>query len=80
MDDVAATDEVFAFTRRRTENFFRMEESGGDLGINVGGGIDVDRVGVLESDFDFPPERTIGLVDRGQQTAGAHVTQPKCQN
>jgi len=57
MDDVAAVDEVFTFPRRRAENFFRIEESGGDLGIGAGGG--VDRVGVL--DRDFPCERTMGL-------------------
>ena len=60
MDDVAAIDEVFAFPRRRAENFSRREESGGDLGIDAGGG--VDRVG----DFgrDLPRERTMGLDDR----------------
>ena len=60
MDDVAAIDEVFAFPRRRAENFFRMEESGGGLGSNVGGG--VDGVGVLER--DSPREQTMGLDNR----------------
>ena len=60
MDNVAVIDEVFTFPRRRAENFFRMEESGGGLGIDVGGG--VDGVGVLER--DFPRERTMGLDDR----------------
>ena len=60
MDDVAAINDVFAFPRRRAENFFRMEESGGGLGSDVGGG--VDGVGVLER--DFPCERTMGLNDR----------------
>jgi len=39
MDDVATIDEVFAFPRRRADNFLRMEESGGGLGIGVGGGV-----------------------------------------
>ena len=58
MDDVAAVDEVSAFPwRTSAENFFRMEESGGDSGTDVGGG--VDRVGALGR--DFPRERTMGL-------------------
>jgi len=53
MDGVAAIDEVFTFPRRRAESFIRMEEPGGDLGVNVGG----VRVGVFAR--DFPCERTI---------------------
>ena len=56
MDGVAATEEVPTFPRRRAENFFRMDEAGGDLRIEVGGV--VDRVGVFERDFPF--ERTMG--------------------
>ena len=62
MDDVA-DDEAFAFPRRRAENFFRMEELGGDLGMDAGGG--AVRVGVLER--DLPRERTIGLDKRQQR-------------
>ena len=62
MDDVAV-DEAFVFPRRRAENLFRMEESDGDLGIDVGGG--VVRVGVFER--DLPPERTMGLDKRQQR-------------
>ena len=65
MDDVAV-DEVFAFPRRRVENFFQMEESDGDLRIDVGGG--VARAGVLGR--GFPWERTMGL-DKRQETIDA---------
>jgi len=60
MDDAAAVDEVFTFPRRRAEIFLRMEESGGGLGIDVGGG--VVGVGVLER--DVARERTMGLDDQ----------------
>ena len=56
MDD-AVVDEVFRFPRRRAEIFLRMEESGGGLEIDVGGG--VVRVGVLER--DVPREQSMGL-------------------
>ena len=59
MDDVSV-DDAFAFPRRRAEIFFRMEESGVDLGIDVGGGV-VVRVGVFER--DLPCERTMGSGD-----------------
>ena len=68
MDGVAAIDEVFAFPRRRAENFLRMDESGGGLGSDVGGGGVVVRVGVLER--DFPRERTMMIDEsmKGEQT------------
>ena len=59
MDDGAAVDEVFRFPRRRAEILLRMEESGGGLGVDVGGG--VVRIGILER--DALGGRTMGLDD-----------------
>jgi len=55
MENVAAVGGVFTFPRRRAESFLRMEESGGGLGMDVGGG--VAQVGVFAR--DFPCERTM---------------------
>ena len=57
MDDATAIDEaasVLISPWCRVENFLRMKDSVGDVGVDVG----VAVVGVVE--LDFPRERTMG--------------------